>query len=75
MPREGAHEAAAPIGELDHLEHLDHPPSDLRARNAVKLRVEPQVLLRRQIIVERRVLEHQPDPAAHAQRVAECSRR
>jgi hypothetical protein len=35
----------------------------------VQLGVEPQVLLRGQVIIERRVLEHQPDPPANGERI------
>lgn len=69
--REGAHETPAAVRQLHHLEHLVQAPPDLRPRHAVELGVEAEVLLRGEVVVERGVLEDEPDPpAAAAIRVA-----
>src|SRR5690606_4175653 len=47
-----------------HLEHLPHPRLDRVAWDAVELGVEAEVELRREVGVERRVLEHEADVAA-----------
>jgi hypothetical protein len=63
--REGRHSAAPALPEADHLEDLAHPVGDRRARDAVQLGVQAQVLLRGEVAVERRVLEDEADVPAH----------
>ena len=63
--RERHHEARSPLPQPDHLHHLAHALGHGAARHPVQLGVQAQVLLGRQIPVERRVLEHQPDVAPH----------
>ncbi len=57
-------EAAPPLPQPDHLHHLAHAAVDELARHAVELGVQAQVLLGRQVPVERRLLEDQADVAA-----------
>src|SRR5438094_8579259 len=55
---------AGTVGQLHHGEHLRNPlPSQLTG-HVVEEGVKVQVLLRGQLLVERRILEDQPDPAA-----------
>ena len=68
--REGADQARRALGEPGHLEHVVDARPDLASRHAVELGVEAQVLLRRQVHVERRVLEHEADAAAHLEALA-----
>lgn len=58
------------VCELDHLQHLVEPPRNLPSRDAVQLGVKAKVLLRGEVVVKGRILEHQPDPPAHCERVA-----
>ena len=55
----------APVGQVDHLEHLVHPGRDDAGVDAVQLGVQPQVLLGGEVDVQRGVLEDQADVAAH----------
>ena len=68
--RVGAHGILRPVGQVDELEHL----VDAALRRAlvveVERGVEAQVLQRRKLRVERRLLRHEPDLAAHLPRVA-----
>ena len=61
----GGHRAPPAIPEPDHLEHLAQPRPERRLGHAVQVGVEAQVLLPRQVVVQRGVLEHQADVAAH----------
>ena len=58
------HLVATALPQADHLEHLPHPRLDRVAWDAVELGVEAEVELRREVGVERRVLEHEADVAA-----------
>jgi hypothetical protein len=60
-PGERGDHAAAPFPELDHLEDVAESFFREVARHPVELRVETQILLGRQILVQRRVLEHETD--------------
>ena len=60
----------AAVPQPDHLEHLLRALGDDRARHAVELAVEAQVLLGREVGVERRVLEDEADVAAHGRALA-----
>src|SRR4029079_8712529 len=68
--REGGDAARAPIPQLHHLEDVLEALLGRVARHAVQLRVEPEVLLRREVLVERRVLEDQADVPADVGRAA-----
>jgi len=61
----GADQAFAPVPQAHHLQHLTYPRRDRRLRHAVQVGVEAQVLLGREVAVQRGVLEHQPDVAPH----------
>ncbi len=63
--RVGADQAVPAIPQPDHVEHLLHPRLHRRGRDGVQLRVEPEVLRPGQVVIQRGVLEHQPDVAAH----------
>ena len=55
----------APVGQVDHRQHLVHPGRDDAGVDAVQLGVQPQVLLGGEVDVQRGVLEDQADVAAH----------
>ncbi len=55
----------AALPQPDHLHHLLHPRRDGLAGHAVELGVQAEVLLGREVAVERGVLEDEPDVAAH----------
>ena len=61
---ERQHRLVAPVGQVDHLEHLVHPGRDGAAVDAVQLGVQAEVLRRGELAVERRVLEHEADVPA-----------
>ena len=56
-------QAVPPVPQADHVQHLLHPRRHRGRRHPVELGVEAQVLLGGQVVVERGVLEHQPDVA------------
>ena len=62
---EGVDEALAPLPQPHHREHLLHALARQRARHAVELGVEAQVLLGAQVAIQGGVLEHEADVAAH----------
>jgi hypothetical protein len=62
--RERSDAFPAAIPQLHQGQHLADPLLSDTARNAVRVPVEPQVLLRAQGLVERRLLEDQSDGAA-----------
>src|SRR5438270_54108 len=62
---EALHAAAPALPQPDHVEHLAQAVAELALRYAVELGVESQVLLGREVVVERRVLEHEANLAAH----------
>ena len=64
--REELHELILAIREPDHLEQRRHARLDLVARHAVHHRVESQVLGGGQVVVERDLLEHEPDARSDA---------
>ena len=57
-------DALAPLPELDHLEDVAEPVLGGLAGDSVQLRVEPEVLLGGEVLVERRVLEDEADVPA-----------
>jgi hypothetical protein len=59
------HRLVAPVGEIDHRQHLVHPGPDDAGVDVVELGVESQVLLGGEVAVERGVLEDQADVPAH----------
>jgi len=61
---EGLDPAVPPVPQIHHVQDRLQSLRDLRAGHPVQLGVEAEVPLSRQIAVERRVLEHQPDRPA-----------
>jgi len=59
------HEVVAAVAQVDELEHARDALVDLAAGHAVEHRVEAEVLLRREPVVEGLVLEDEADVAAH----------
>jgi len=62
---EGTHPTTAAILQLDDGQQLIDPALANVGRDGVGVGVEAQVLLGAQVVVERRLLEHQSDRAAH----------
>ena len=58
------HQAVSPVPQADHLHDLPHPWRHRRRGHSVQVGVETQVLRAGEVVVERRVLEHQADVAA-----------
>jgi hypothetical protein len=50
-----------PVGKADHFEQLGHAGVDVRARQPIHHAVEAEVLRSRQVVVERELLENEPD--------------
>src|ERR1035441_4278205 len=58
------HQAVAALPEVHHLKHLLHPRCHRRGGHAVQRGMKTQVLGAGQVVIQRRVLEHQADIAA-----------
>jgi hypothetical protein len=63
--RKCLHQMILAVVEPDHLEHFLAPGRRSCAIDPVEFAMETQVLLGRQIAIERRLLEHQPNGPAH----------